>query len=144
MSGMDTGKISDHWGRLQELFSRAVDIPAAERDAFVAREVGDDAGLREELTRLLAHDRGKSTSPLTHALGAALDQTTRDRRRALLGKVVSNYRLVSILGHGGTGTVYLAERSDRQYSAQVAVKIIDAATIHGDLGQRFRAERQIL
>src|SRR5690606_9806168 len=113
-------------------------------DAFIAREVGEDALLREELIKLLAVDRGKSTTPLTHAVGAALERTTHDRRKALLGRVVNNYRLVSILGHGGTGTVYLAERADRQYSAQVAVKIIDTATIHGDLGQRFRAERQIL
>jgi tetratricopeptide (TPR) repeat protein/predicted Ser/Thr protein kinase len=52
--------------------------------------------------------------------------------------------LVSVLGHGGTGTVYLGERADRQYSAQVAVKIVDNGTMQGELGLRFRAERQIL
>lgn len=137
-------KAADHWERLQELFSRAIDLDPCEREAFVAREVGDDAHLREELTKLLAADTGRSTGPLTLALGAALEKTTRDRRQAVLGRIVNNYRLVSVLGHGGTGTVYLAERADRQYSAQVAVKIIDAGTIHGDLGQRLRAERQIL
>ena len=49
-----------------------------------------------------------------------------------------------MLGHGGTGTVYLGERADRQYSAQVAVKIVDNGTMQGELGLRFRAERQIL
>lgn len=144
MSSTETGRRADHWERLQELFSRAADLTDEEQDAFVAREIGDDEQLREELTKLLAADRGSSTTALTNAVGAALERTTRDRRKAVLGRVVNNYRLVSILGHGGTGTVYLAERADRQYSAQVAVKIIDAATIHGDLGQRFRAERQIL
>lgn len=144
MNSSPAGGTADHWNRLQELFSQAVELDEHEREAFVAREVGDNAWLREELTKLLAFDTGKATGPLTHALGAALERTTQDRRKALLGRVVNNYRLVSILGHGGTGTVYLAERADRQYSAQVAVKIIDAATIHGDLGQRFRAERQIL
>ena len=132
------------WERLQELFSRAVDLPPAERDAFVLRETTDDVELREELLGLLACDNGKSTGPLTHALGAALDATTRDRRRELLGKIIGNYKLTSVLGHGGTGTVYLGERADRQYSAQVAVKIVDSATVQGDLGLRFRAERQIL
>ena len=144
MSSSATGRTPDHWERLQELFSQSVDLSDEEQNAFIAREVGADALLREELIKLLAADRGKSTTPLTHAVGAALERTTHDRRKALLGRVVNNYRLVSILGHGGTGTVYLAERADRQYSAQVAVKIIDTATIHGDLGQRFRAERQIL
>jgi serine/threonine protein kinase/tetratricopeptide (TPR) repeat protein len=132
------------WERLQEVFARAADLPSEQQEAFIRREVPDDAELREELLDLLACDTGKSTGPLTTALGAALDATTRDRRRAMLGKVIGNYKLTSILGHGGTGTVYLAERADRQYSAQVAVKIVDTATGHGDLGMRFRAERQIL
>jgi len=145
MTSMGTGKTIDpRWERLQELFAQAVDLPEHERTQLILRETTDDPGLREELLDLLACDTGKSTGPLTNALGAALDATTRDRRRALLGKVVGNYKLVSVLGHGGTGTVYLGERSDRQYSAQVAVKIVDSATVQGDLGMRFRAERQIL
>lgn len=144
MTSSDSGMSDPRWDRLQDLFSRAVDLPAQERDAFVLRETAEDEALRLELTELLACDSGKSTGPLTNALGAALDKTTRDRRRAILGRVVGNYKLVSVLGHGGTGTVYLGERADRQYSAQVAVKIVDSATVHGDLGQRFRAERQIL
>jgi eukaryotic-like serine/threonine-protein kinase len=145
---MTTGQpgkiVDDRWERLQDLFSRAVELPESEREAFVAGETGDDKDLRDELLELLAFDTGRSTGPLTHALGAAIDATTRDRRKALVGRIVGNYKLVSILGHGGTGTVYLGERADRQYSAQVAVKIVDNATIHGDLGMRFRAERQIL
>jgi eukaryotic-like serine/threonine-protein kinase len=145
MTAGDTGKITDErWERVQELFSRAVELPEAERDAFIAKEAGSDAELRKELVELLACDTGASTGPLTQALGAALDATTRDRRKALLGRKVGNYKLVSVLGHGGTGTVYLGERADRQYSAQVAIKIVDSATLQGELGLRFRAERQIL
>jgi len=132
------------WDRLEELFNQAVDLPDEEREQFVARETGEDAELREELLGLLACDTGKRTGPLTHALGEALDSTTRDKRRAHLGQVVGNYKLTSVLGHGGTGTVYLGERADKQYSAQVAVKIVDSAAVQGDLATRFRAERQIL
>jgi hypothetical protein len=135
---------SARWERLQELFARAVDLPEQERESFVEHETQDDLELREELLGLLACDTGKHTGPLTYALGEALDATTRDRRRALVGRIIGNYKLVSVLGHGGTGTVYLGERADRQYSAQVAVKIVDSATVHGELGLRFRAERQIL
>ncbi|MGH8174933.1 MAG: tetratricopeptide repeat protein [Steroidobacter sp.] len=141
----DTGKkVDPRWERLQELFSRAVELPAEDRPALIERETAGDAGLREELLDLLAADSAGSTSPLTNALGAALDTTTRDRRKALVGRILGSYKLVSVLGHGGTGTVYLGERADRQYSAQVAVKIVDSATLQGDLSLRFRAERQIL
>ena len=146
MSAESTGKGStDRWERLQELFSRAVELSGPERKAFVEKETARDAELRTELLELLACDSGSArTGPLTLALGAALDTTTRDRRKALVGRIVGNYKLVSVLGHGGTGTVYLGERADRQYSAQVAVKIVDNGTMQGELGLRFRAERQIL
>ncbi|HKU17044.1 MAG TPA: serine/threonine-protein kinase [Steroidobacteraceae bacterium] len=146
MSAEVTGKGSnERWERLQELFSRAADLSGAERKAFVEQATSGDAALRTELLELLACDDSAShTGPLTLALGAALDTTTRDRRKALVGRVVGNYKLVGVLGHGGTGTVYLGERADRQYSAQVAVKIVDSGMMQGELGLRFRAERQIL
>jgi serine/threonine protein kinase len=146
MKSEDTGKkVDPRWERLQELFSRAVDLPESERRAFLARETSGDTQLRQELNDLLAADScGGAGNVLTDALGAAIDATSRDRRQALVGRVLGNYRLVSVLGHGGTGTVYLAERADRQYSAQVAIKVVDGATLHGDLGLRFSAERQIL
>jgi len=146
MSADPTGKsANERWERLQELFSRAVELRGAERKALVEKETAGDSELRTELLELLACDNdGARTGPLTLALGAALDTTTRDRRKALVGRVVGNYKLVSVLGHGGTGTVYLGERADRQYSAQVAVKIVDNGTMQGELGLRFRAERQIL
>jgi serine/threonine protein kinase/tetratricopeptide (TPR) repeat protein len=146
MSADNTGRSADdRWERLQQLFSRAVELSGPERKAFVDAETADDAAMRGELLELLACDNGGGrTGPLTLALGAALDTTTRDRRKALVGRVLGNYKLVSVLGHGGTGTVYLGERADRQYSAQVAVKIVDNGTMQGELGLRFRAERQIL
>ena len=146
MTSGDTGKRLDpHWERLQALFSRALDLPESERPAFVASESAGDTRLFNELMDLLAADAGDATGKLlTNALGAAIEATGRDRRNALVGRILGNYRLTSVLGHGGTGTVYLAERADRQYSAHVAIKVVDSATLQGDLGMRFRAERQIL
>ncbi|HEY5809300.1 MAG TPA: serine/threonine-protein kinase [Povalibacter sp.] len=132
------------WARMEALFNQASNLPKDEQRAFVTARTQDAPQLREDVLGMLAVDHGRRTSPITHALGAALDVTTRDRRRALLDKVVGNYRLTEILGHGGTGTVYLGERADRQYSAQVAIKVVDSATVHPNLGIRLRAERQIL
>jgi serine/threonine protein kinase len=142
--GNDSGAIDPAFARIEALFNEASILPKEEQAAFVMAGTPNDPELREEVLGMLAVDNGRRTSPLTHALGAAFDVATRDRRQALLGKVVGNYRLSQVLGHGGTGTVYLGERADRQYSAQVAVKIVDGATVHPNLGMRLRAERQIL
>ena len=50
-----------------------------------------------------------------------------------------------MLGHGGMGTVYLAQRSDDQFRQSVAIKLVRAGFGDTrDLIARFRAERQIL
>jgi hypothetical protein len=41
------------WGRLQELFSKALTLPEAERSAWLARACNDDAELLGEVTELL-------------------------------------------------------------------------------------------
>ncbi|HEY9660565.1 MAG TPA: serine/threonine-protein kinase, partial [Allocoleopsis sp.] len=55
-----------------------------------------------------------------------------------------DYRLVAIVGMGGAGTVYLGERADRAYSAQVAIKVVANTQLSHEIQRRFFAERQIL
>jgi serine/threonine protein kinase/TolA-binding protein len=137
------------WIRIRDLFELAVNLPPDERGAFLDRNCGDDPILRDELNSLLVsdveHTKGaRSRGPLTGAIGAAVESSTRTRREEILGSIIGPYRLTSILGHGGTGTVYLGERADRQYSAQVAVKVVEGAALNAEISRRFKAERQIL
>ena len=57
---------------------------------------------------------------------------------------VGPYRIVRSLGAGGMGTVYLGERDDESFEAQVAVKLLRSSLVGTDLAARFRRERQIL
>src|SRR5262249_15228468 len=58
---------------------------------------------------------------------------------------IGPYRIVSQIGQGGMGTVYLAERDDEQYRRVVAIKVIHSfAAMRSELLLRFRVERQIL
>ena len=67
---MTTGQpgkiVDDRWERLQDLFSRAVEMPENEREAFITGQTGDDKDLRDELLELLACDTGRSTGPHVH------------------------------------------------------------------------------
>ncbi len=58
---------------------------------------------------------------------------------------IGAWRLLHELGHGGMGTVYLAERADQAYTQRVALKVVRGSlTLDDQLITRFREERQIL
>lgn len=144
MGQQPKAKTDARWERVQTLFQSALALDPQAREAFLDRETADDHDLRGEIDHLLANDLRGQTTPLSRAVGSALVEVIHDQRRSLIGRVVGSYRLASILGQGGTGTVYLGERADRQYSGRVAIKIVDSAALMGGLDARFRAERQIL
>jgi len=62
----------------------------------------------------------------------------------LAGETVGAYRLVSMIGYGGMGTVWLAERCDGRFESRVAVKFLNIALIGRGVEQRFKREGAIL
>ena len=59
------------------------------------------------------------------------------------GTMIGRYRLISPLGEGGFGTVFLAEQTE-PVSRQVALKIIKLGMDTRQVMARFEAERQVL
>ena len=142
MTGPIPVKIHPRWQRLNELFFQAARLHGAERQAFIARETRGEHELERELLALLERGDERKAGSFTRTLGSGLALAPREER-SLVGRVVAKYQLVSVLGRGGAGTVFLGERADKQFSGKVAVKVVDRANA-ADLGMRFRAERQIL
>jgi serine/threonine protein kinase/Tfp pilus assembly protein PilF len=57
---------------------------------------------------------------------------------------IGPYEVLSELGHGGMGVVYLAARADEQYQKRVALKVIKSGLDRDEVVRSFRRERQIL
>src|SRR5262249_30735103 len=63
---------------------------------------------------------------------------------SLAGQTIGAYRLVSLIGQGGMGSVWLAERSDGRFEGRAAVKRLTIALIGRSGEERFRREGTIL
>jgi serine/threonine protein kinase/tetratricopeptide (TPR) repeat protein len=131
------------WQKIQALFDEVVDTAPAERSARLAESCKDDADLRVSVESLLASDQ-KTADPLLTAIGAAAESLLEEHQDRLLGTRIGQYRVVSILGHGGMSTVYRGERDDAQYHQTVAIKVLHHATLHPRLRSRLHSERHIL
>jgi serine/threonine-protein kinase len=57
---------------------------------------------------------------------------------------IGPYRLLRLLGEGGMGRVYLAQRADGQFEQQVALKLMRAGFASNEVNERFRRERELL
>jgi serine/threonine-protein kinase len=62
----------------------------------------------------------------------------------MTGRRFGSYRVLSLLGHGGMGSVWLAERADGLFTRQVALKLVHPALAGGVMTERFARERDIL
>ena len=116
--------MANQWQQIESLFHAAVKLPAAERSAFLAEACAGDEALRHEIEALLAADNSNESvtailSPQVIADGLAYVQAER-----FTGKLINHYQVISPLGAGGMGEVFLAE--DARLQRKVALKLLPA------------------
>jgi eukaryotic-like serine/threonine-protein kinase len=62
----------------------------------------------------------------------------------LAGQVIGSYTLLSLIGQGGMGSVWLAERNDGRFQRRVAIKFLNRALVGRTNEERFKREGAIL
>ena len=99
-----TGASAQRWQKVGELFDRALGLPAGERDAFLVRECGADAGLLAQVRELVAaHDSGDAMDRLSDRLAGDMNAALPDApQQTDHGEQIGPYRVLARLGSGGT------------------------------------------
>jgi len=129
------------WQRIQTIFHDAAEIPEANRKAFVEGACGDDAELMREVLAMLDQD-ASGHSLLDRKLADVAHETLTASAPSLILKEIGPYRILKLLGEGGMGVVYLAERSD--LGTQVAIKVLRDAWLSPGRRERFATEQRTL
>ncbi len=134
----------DQWQRVKEVLQDAIECDACERVELLNQACGDDTELRRQVEELLASDErmGHFLEGSAANLSAAADLALLDE--SMVGRHLGAYKILSEIGRGGMGTVYLAERADGQFRKSVAIKLVRPDLDVEDSVQRFRNERQVL
>ncbi len=131
----------ERWAAAQELFEAALALPDAARAAYVDSAAAD-SDLAALVHGLLAADAQEHSGDglgavVQHAMVEAAGTPRPPPER------LGPYKIVRMIGEGGMGAVYLAERDDDEFLQQVAIKMA-RGLLDPERVRQFRTERQIL
>jgi serine/threonine protein kinase/tetratricopeptide (TPR) repeat protein len=126
----------ERWAALAPYLDQALDLPDADRSSWLDSVRGVDPAMAEELEAFL--DSHRQLNEQGFLEGVALPGGP-----ALAEQTIGPYTLKSLIGHGGMGSVWLAERNDGRFQRRVAIKFLNIA-LAGRGESRFKQEGNIL
>jgi serine/threonine-protein kinase len=133
---------SARWHSIQTLFHEAADLPAGQRQTFLEQACRDDDALMAEVLAMLEQDSRGASLLDGDVAGLAHRMVGNGNSPSFALKDFGPYRIVKVLGEGGMGVVYLAERDD--VGSLVAIKILRDAWLSPARRERFLGEQRTL
>jgi tetratricopeptide (TPR) repeat protein len=127
----------ERWQAISPHLDRALELPEPERAAWLASLAAEDPALAADLRELLEDGRVAERKGFLGGGVAGPPATP-------AGQTLGAYTLVSLIGQGGMGNVWLARRSDGRFEGRAAVKLLNAALVGRTGEERFRREGSIL
>ncbi len=134
----------DKWQQVKKTFQKASELPRDKQAQYVKTACGDDPETFAMVMDMLSAITEKPhflENPLQNFQMLIGDDEGPEK---MVGSVIGAYRIERMIGEGGMGVVYLAERDDEEFQKKVAIKILKRGMDTDALLQRFRVERQTL
>ena len=142
----DLGQFAGQWETVNALLDQALNLPVNERATWVDSLAGEQARFKDVLQRLLTHSGAVETDDFLGTLpkfSGAANERPDPKTDLVAGDAIGPYRLLGVLGSGGMGAVWLAERADGNLKRKVALKLPHLSW-EPSLAERMARERDIL
>ena len=131
----------ERWQQIERLYHAALERKPAERAAFLREACAGEDAVRSEIESLLGYQEKAEQFIESPALEVAAKWMAEDQVSSMVGRQFGSYKILSQLGAGGMGEVYLAE--DTRLNRKVAIKFILARSTADEQAQkRFIREAQ--
>jgi Serine/threonine protein kinase len=118
--------------RVENVFHAALDLPAEERGAYLAKACAGNDSLYAEVCSLVSALDASDGFIEEPALNLGLSVLSESE--SMTGKVIGSYKVLSRLGKGGMGEVYLAE--DTKLGRKVALKFLSQELVNDNWAKR--------
>ena len=112
----------ERWEQIEKLYHTALETDASQRSAFLDQACAGDDELRREVESLLAYVTRAQDFIESPAIELAATMLAKDQAGSAIGLKAGPYQILSLLGAGGMGEVYLAE--DARLDRKVALKLL--------------------
>jgi len=129
----------ERWQQIEKLLNAALELDAGQRAAFLGVACTGDEALRKKVEALLAHEDRAEKFIEAPALEEEAKRIAADQARSHVGRQVGPYRILSLIGAGGMGEIYLAQ--DERLGRKIALKLLPASfTQDQERVRRFEQE----
>jgi len=129
----------ERWRRAEQIYNASLEMEPGQREAFLEEACSGDDPLRREVESLLEAYEKAGSFLSTTAMEAEIREIAADLEQSLEGEQLGHYEVLSRLGAGAMGEVYLAH--DTKLERSVAIKLLPARfTQDADRLQRFMRE----
>lgn len=133
---------AERWQKIKNILENALETAPESRSAYLGEACGTDKDLRNEVEKLLEFEKPDEDILEKNPVSAVFQNEK--FAKSQIGRQIGNYKIISELGEGGMGAVFLAERIDGEFTQKAALKLIKRGMDSDAVLRRFLNERQIL